>query len=104
MNKELPKGSKILFADLRTYYLEHEFLSPVHLVSQLLDVKTLNDSQALLARLKELGITHIFYFQNPPLSFQESQLAILYAMIEDLARNGSLKEIYQRGMVHLYQL
>jgi len=63
VNEQLPETSKILvynFWDM-TYYLDVDYVIGNPLIQGLIDYSKFSSTEQLLQRLKELGITHIFF-------------------------------------------
>lgn len=62
INHALPPQERLLSFPNHTYYLDVDYLwGSIHVQSGLLDYFSIHSSEALLARFKELGITHILW-------------------------------------------
>jgi hypothetical protein len=61
MNRNLPPGSKVLIWALSGYYLDHDYVWMGPLRQGLIDFTKVRNADALAERMKELGITHVYY-------------------------------------------
>jgi hypothetical protein len=61
VNQTLPMDSKLLVFPRHTYYLEREYFRASFDFQALVDYPRLNSSDQLLARIRELGFTHVIW-------------------------------------------
>lgn len=98
-------GDKILlFREIRGYYVDADYMWGDPLLQRVIDYRSIADSDALLKRLREVGVTHILINEN--LGIYSAQGRVYDARTLDLMRGvvSRGQEIFRRDGVRLYKL
>jgi hypothetical protein len=61
MNRNLPAGSKVLIWAFSGYYLDHDYVWMGPLRQGLIDFTKVKNAEMLAERMRELGVTHVYY-------------------------------------------
>lgn len=91
LNQILPPAAKVLSNDRDCYYLERDYLWADPALQGVIDYAAYRSPEELLARLHDLGITHVFWFEDketpllpriPKSTFVHQPEALTYSTLE----------------------
>lgn len=106
-NQNLPKDAFIFLAnDDKGYYFEREYITGYGIFSTYIDYATMDDSEALYNRLKEIGITHVLlktYDNGGLIGYDDYYVEKTTLLFEGL-KEKHLAAIYYENNITLYIL
>ncbi len=97
-NKKLPRDSKILLIEPRGFYLDHNYVWGSSRVQAIIDYDKFENKDELHAKLKSMGITHLFINFNY-MEFLGGDAGIINLLIKE---DGVL--IYENNGICLYKI
>ena len=106
-DRSLPEDFKVFtWEDQGLFYLRRDFILGHPQNQVLVDYRTMPDFQSLLARLKELGVTHLLFHpgQKPPVDHLVGAPHAALALLLQSVNYDLLRAVHRQGELVLYEI